>query len=338
MMRMFEALPSYLGGKRRLVGAIFKHLPPASDAPVFADAFLGGGSVSLYAKARGYAVRANDIAARSTTIGEALIANDRVLLRDADLASLFVPTETDGFVRDAFQPDIVTPRHAAFLDNAMAVARGVTGERGALLRLLLVRYLLEQRPMGNFGAKTIIHQLDAGEFDQVDEAYLRGSAERVVGLHPLTLLRELATKINQGVFANGKAHVVSQGDALDFVRQVQADILYLDSPYGGTVSYEVALRPIDELLCGARVDATPSRFSKADSLAFLDELFAAASHIPIVAVSYGGPTTDVGALSEALARHRSSVSAQALRYAHLAGLASEERRAANLELILVGRT
>ena len=337
MMRMFEALPSYLGGKRKLVGAIFKHLPPATEAPVFADAFLGGGSVSLYAKARGYAVRCNDIAERSVVIGQSLVANDHARLCDADLATLFTAPPTDGFVASRFAPDIVTERHAAFLDGAMAVARGTPGTKGAMLRLLLVRYLLAQRPMGNFGAKTIVHQLAEGDFDAIAPHYLRPTVEQTVCAHPWKLVKDLAARINAGVFANGQAHEVHHGDALDFVRQVQADILYLDSPYGGTTSYEMALRPIDELLTGHALTPEPSRFSKADSLAFLEELFAAAAHVPLLAISYGGPAIDLDTLATALRRHRRHVTAEALRYAHLAGLAHEENRERNLELILIGR-
>ncbi len=155
--------------------------------------------------------------------------------------------------------------------------------------------------------------------------------------HPWSLVKHLAERINQGVFANGKDHEVHHGDALDFIRGVKADILYLDSPYGGTTSYEVALRPIDELLAGHAIRPTPSRFSKADSLAWLEELFAAADHIHILAVSYGGPAIDLETLTSALGRHRGHVQAEALKYAHLTGLVREENRDRNPELILVGR-
>ncbi|MFH1680729.1 MAG: DNA adenine methylase, partial [Candidatus Eisenbacteria bacterium] len=79
-LKMFDALPSYHGGKRRLLGAIFRDVPPPDEAPVFVDAFLGGGSVSLCAKARGYEVLCNDVADRSVIVGRALVENDRVLL------------------------------------------------------------------------------------------------------------------------------------------------------------------------------------------------------------------------------------------------------------------
>ena len=72
MFSKFKALPSYFGGKRKLVKYIFK--PIKKTDGVFIDAFLGGGSVSLYAKAKGYKVISNDIAFRSVIIGQALIS------------------------------------------------------------------------------------------------------------------------------------------------------------------------------------------------------------------------------------------------------------------------
>jgi len=90
-LRIFNALPPYYGGKRALLGEIFRHLPPPGEAQVLADCFLGGGSVSLYAKARGYRVLCNDIAQRSFIVGKALIENDHLTLTSDDLLCLFVP-------------------------------------------------------------------------------------------------------------------------------------------------------------------------------------------------------------------------------------------------------
>ena len=90
MWKRLQALPPYFGGKRKLLGHIFKNLPGPSEAPVFIDAFLGGGSVSLFAKARGYRVVCNDIAQRSHIVGQALVENDRVKLGREDVTRLFV--------------------------------------------------------------------------------------------------------------------------------------------------------------------------------------------------------------------------------------------------------
>ena len=75
-MRQTDALFPYLGGKRRLSPTIFREidrvLPREHWAGrTFLDGFLGGGSVSLYAKAQGFSVISTDIAARSIVIGRA---------------------------------------------------------------------------------------------------------------------------------------------------------------------------------------------------------------------------------------------------------------------------
>lgn len=334
-MRMFQALPTYLGGKRKLVGHIFAHLPPPSEAPVLADAFLGGGSVSLYAKARGYQVRCNDLAERSVAVGKALLENSDVKLTDRDVTRLFYPPEGHPtFVQDHLVPDVITPRHGAFLDGAMAVARATPGVRGWLYRLLAIKYLLGQRPMGNFGAKTIVHQLADGDFDGVNPAYLKDAVSRMVLEPPLDVAREIAAQINQGVYSNGQAHEAHQGDAIAFLRDVKADIAVADPPYAGTTSYEVALRPLDEMLAGHPIQPDKSGFSKKDSL--IAALFDAARHIPVFALTYGGPVFDLPTLAELMGKTRRRVEAKGLKYAHLAALAADESKARNQELVLVG--
>src|SRR5438309_10015721 len=84
-LTMWSALPPYLGGKRRLCPLVFREIDRILPRRVWAgrtflDAFLGGGSVSLYAKAQGFEVVATEIAERSIIIGQALIENSRVHL------------------------------------------------------------------------------------------------------------------------------------------------------------------------------------------------------------------------------------------------------------------
>ena len=169
MWKRFSSLPAYFGGKRRLIGKIFKHVPRPQEAPVFVDAFLGGGSVSLFAKARGYKILANDIALRSEIVGRALIENDKVTLAAEDVTRLFVTDDNEShFVEENFAPDVVTTKHARFLDRAFVNARAAPGVKGWLLLLLLVKYILRMRPMNDFGAKTIMHQVEEGKWGEMN--------------------------------------------------------------------------------------------------------------------------------------------------------------------------
>ena len=85
-LSFWSSLPPYLGGKRRLCPLIFREIDRLIprrrwSSLTFLDAFLGGGSVSLFAKAQGFKVIGTDIAARAIVVGQALIANSRVRLR-----------------------------------------------------------------------------------------------------------------------------------------------------------------------------------------------------------------------------------------------------------------
>lgn len=207
-MRFLDALPSYQGGKRRLLGHIAKALPPPAEAPVLLDPFLGGGSVSLFAKRRGYRVVANDVADRAVIVGRALISNDREKLSREDLARLFAESDERrvGFVERVHGGEVIPVRHARFLDGALEVARATSGAKGWLLRLLCLRYVLALRPMGNFGARTIVKQVQDGAWESVNPTFLRDHLARRLEAHPLALCEELRAKINRGVFSNGHAN------------------------------------------------------------------------------------------------------------------------------------
>src|SRR3989338_1760065 len=109
MWKGYEALPSYFGGKRKLARRILSH----AKGTVFIDAFLGGCSVSLLAKAKGYKVICNDIAERSRVVGKAIIENKGIKLTDYDLYSLYTDTENE-FIRNTF-PNLALEKDIKFL-------------------------------------------------------------------------------------------------------------------------------------------------------------------------------------------------------------------------------
>ena len=79
----FEALPTLLRREARLCPRIFREIARVHPRETWSslrlvDPFLGGGSVSLYAKAQGFGVSCGDLAERSVIIGKALIENDGV--------------------------------------------------------------------------------------------------------------------------------------------------------------------------------------------------------------------------------------------------------------------
>jgi 16S rRNA G966 N2-methylase RsmD len=333
-----QALPPYLGGKRRLLGQVFKHVPRPTETPTFVDAFLGGGSVSLFAKARGYRVVCNDIALRSQVVGEAFIANDRVTLAPADVTRLFVDDgDGDGFVEEHFAPGVVTTKHAKFLDTALRNARNAPGAKKWLLLALLLKYVLRMRPMGNFGAKTIVQQAESGKWEEMNKSYVRDMLARGVTDHPRRVAEALRRQVNLGVFSNGQLNEVHRQDVFQFLESVEGDILYLDPPYAGTSAYETALRPLDSILEGKMVQPRPSAFSGRDGLKALERLLEAGQQFPLWVLSYGNAEANLDDLVELVSRFRPVSAAEEFRYAHLTGLSAEEHREKDREFLVAAR-
>ena len=338
MWSKLRALPPYFGGKRRLLGRIFKHVPKPHETPVFVDAFLGGGSVSLFAKGRGYRVVCNDIALRSYIVGKALIENNHVRLAREDVTRLFVEGEAEShFIEENFARSVVTTKHARFLDNAFPVAREAEGVKRWPLLLLLVKYLLRMRPMGNFGAKTIVRQAEDKKWEEMNPNYLRDIISRNLHGHPRTVAERLRTQINSGVFSNGSENRVYRQDVFEFLEHAEGDILYLDPPYAGTSSYETSLRALDSIIEGRIVRQAPSEFSNRDALQTLEHLFEACQKFPLWVISYGNQAIGLDDLIKLVGKFKKDVIADDVPYIHLTGLSSEAHKATNREFIIVGR-
>ncbi|MCK4415186.1 MAG: DNA adenine methylase, partial [Candidatus Eisenbacteria sp.] len=326
-LALWQALPAYLGGKRRLCPIIFREIDrivPRRHWPglVFLDGFLGGGAVSLYAKAQGLAVIAADIAERSVIVGQALIQNSRVTLTREDVLKIAAPSEAPpGRVEQNYAPATFTAAQARVFDHALAMA-GETRDvaRSALLRLLAIRVMLLAHPMSQVRAGNMVKVVN-GKFDAITQSCLPSYVDGL-RLTRVDRLWQLAQHINGGVFA-GTARVM-KANILDVLPVAKADVLYADPPYPSTSSYEREYRIIDEILEGRSLPVSP--FSRKDGASVLDRVFEKATHIPLWVLSLGNATVSIAELEAMMRKHGREVRSTEIKYAHKASLAAKESR------------
>lgn len=208
-MRFLQALPPYFGGKQKLLGKIFSLMPAPDRAPVLIDAFLGGGSISLFGKARGYKVLCNDIALRSAVIGRALIENDKVKLTKADIA-LVLRHNDYHFTREHF-PEAFTPEDAEIIDTMMGNIKAMEETiKKYLLLLVVILFILRYRKYGDFGNKWLYRPLAAKENVYLPKGHF--NSVRKITKPPEEKLSSILRAVNAGVFPNGQANwIISYG-------------------------------------------------------------------------------------------------------------------------------
>jgi len=334
----YQSLPPYFGGKRKLCPIIFREIARVHPTNTWArlrlvDPFLGGGAVSLYAKARGFGVLCGDLAERSFIVAKALIENDAVILTESDLLRLFVPSDLNRhWIEHHHVPDTFTPEAASFLDNAFAVAGEVSDPmKRDLLRLLLVKYIFSLRPHAQFRAPCAFNRpLAEGRFDDIKPIYHQAVAANAE--HPLPALRRLARTINRGVIRGAQQCQAMKAEATETIRRgVGADVLYLDPPYAGTLAYEKEYCILDKLL-GESHEA--NAFSGRDGLTEFTQLLSRCDDYPLWVISYGNAVAGLDEVRAAVEQFR-PVRAMEIVYQHLGSVASEEKRQRNREFLLL---
>jgi len=296
--RPLRALPTYFGGKRRLVATILREVDqvfPRRRWPgmTLVDAFLGGGSVSLWAKAQGFSVLCNDLADRSRFIAEGLLCNDgRTRLSLPEILPILADRRP-GYAVGRWAPDVLTPAVAAAVDALVRAAERcppapAPQARPALLRLLAWKIVDYVRPFGQFRNRAFGEAIRDRDFDRLSSGTVAATAREAMSA-PLTLARKGVADLDLGLFP-GRVEF-RQDDAFHLVGSSNADVLYLDPPYTGSSSYESEYEALDSLLAGRDLRRPTSVFNAPDGLAALDQLLAAArGRYRLVVLSFGATT------------------------------------------------
>lgn len=347
LKKQLQALPTYFGSKRRLLAwlnsTLVKALSPEHwKQATFIDLFMGGGAVSVWAKAQGFKqVIANDISNRSQILAQAFLTNTQVQITAQDalwLTQALPEEQKPGFIETQYCPSVFARRHAQALEQGFYWANAYPDPiKQALLKTLMWHLANEfvafSTSMGTSN-RPFAEALDGlREWDSLNpKRFTDGSLARLC--EPTwARLEEKRKLINQGVLG-GSPVTVYKADALTVLPKLTGDILYLDPPYAGTVSYERGNQVLDALLQGQAKSHSVevSAFSKSTDI--LSSLLAQAQHIPIWLLSYGNQALSLEALME-LVKHQAhgrEVVGFAKRYRHLSHVSQNKN---NQELLIL---
>ncbi|WGE89430.1 DNA adenine methylase [Actinobacillus arthritidis] len=223
---------NYIGNKEKIAEWICEQLP--ADVKTVADVFSGGCSFSFEAKKRGYQVIANDILNINYQLALALIANNQEILTACDVDFIFSNPPQSGFMTKHYSDVFFFEEECRQLDSIREnILKLENTHKQALAFALMRRAMIRKMPYSRF---TIpwekVKQLRDEEYSYAKYGRRRAYHNQSFEFH----FRENLNAYNQTVFDNGKVHQVYNQDVFELLDHIQADAVYLDPPYTGTMN------------------------------------------------------------------------------------------------------
>lgn len=223
---------NYIGNKEKIASWICDQLP--SDVETVADVFSGGCSFSYEAKKRGLAVIANDILKINHQLALALIENNDVVLSDDDVDLIFSGSLKNGFMTEHYSDVFFFEQECQELDSyRQNIEKLDNPYKKALAFALIRRAMIRKMPYSRF---TIpwekVKQLRDEEYSYAKYGRRRAYHNQSFEFH----FRENLTAYNQAIFNNGEQHQALNQDVFEVLKNIQADAVYLDPPYTGTMN------------------------------------------------------------------------------------------------------
>jgi adenine-specific DNA-methyltransferase len=276
------------GHKKVLLPHILPHIP--RNFRSVAESFGGTGIVTAAIKRMGHRVITNDVMPFANLRLRALVANNRIFLDEDELSMLAQSTSTASSIIQAHYHEFFGETNAAFLDcwasNALKLDDPVKQDVAAFLPVVVI-------------SNAITHNRQVTSFSPT--GVLTGNRHlQAVDLKNLTL--EYGRTFPALLHDNGQINEVWNLDALDFVGQVKADVLYADPPYCCQAGkYEEKLHLYDKLsliLTGKGsevrrfrngiVNSKPHQdwIRRENAMVGFAELFRSSLHIPHLLISY----------------------------------------------------
>lgn len=215
----------YVGSKQKIINWIWEKIQDL-DFNSFLDLFGGTGVVGYTAKIHGKEVIYNDYLKFNYQIGKALIENNKEKLTEEDLDFILSKHnfEYPNFIEKTFKEVYFTDEENKWLDMITANISKIENEyKKALGYYCLFQSCIRKRPYNLFHRKNLYVR-----FANVKKSFGNKSTwDTPFEEH----FREFAKEINSLVYDNHKKNIALNHNALEFPKNIKADLIYIDTPY-----------------------------------------------------------------------------------------------------------
>ncbi|MFR3557136.1 MAG: DNA (cytosine-5-)-methyltransferase [Paraclostridium sordellii] len=262
---------NYIGNKEKLTGWIIENIP--DDVTSVFDAFSGGCSVSFELKKLGYRVFTNDILKINYTLAKSIIENKSEVLNKEDLDILFKGMPVKGYMTNKYSNKFYFENECMELDLYRKNIEKLCNEyKKSIAYSLIRRAMIRKMPYSRF---TI-------PWDKIvqlrDEKYSYEKYGRKRAYHNQSFKSHILSNLddyNKAIFDNGKDNKAYNEDIFNIINDIDADLIYLDPPYTGTMNdYFKFYGILDEYIDQKEKEEFKNNFrNKLDTIELFEKLF-----------------------------------------------------------------
>ena len=331
MIQKFPKI-NFIGNKEKIAKWITDYFP--EDAESVFDAFSGGGSVSYFSKAKGLKVISNDILKINYFISKALVENSEVKLDFEDIDLIFSGTPKEGFMFNNYSEIFFFPKECKELDLYRENIDKLSSEyKKALALILMRRAMIRKMPYSRFN----INWEKIVELRNEKLSYEKYKRKRAYHNQSFkTHFLENINDYNRAVFDNEKNNLSLNEDVFDAIEKFQADIIYLDPPYTGTMNnYFGFYGMLDEYIEGKKIEPFGNNFiDKKTSIDLFDKLFSKLGNFKYWYLSYNNssyPTKEI--LLELLGKYSDNI--KIIERPHIYKITGRENKKSNIEYLFI---
>lgn len=263
---------NYIGNKEKISSWICDSFP--DDVNSIFDAFSGGCSLSFEAKKRGYKVISNDILKINYNLSKALIENKNIILDDDDIALIFKGKPKIGFMTKNYTNVFFFETECQELDKYRENIEKLNNEyKKALAYSLMRRAMIRKMPYSRF-------TINWGKIVQLrDEEYSYQKYKRKRAYHNQSFKDHFIANLNDynnSIFDNLQNNKSYNEDIFNLIDNIEADLIYLDPPYSGTMNnYFGFYGLIDEYISAKKLKPFNNNFiQKKEVIELFKRLFA----------------------------------------------------------------